>query len=81
VEYWYAQVETWQTTLPDGIEVYHFASGQTEARHPSGSAEVREALTNPIVLNTFIVMRFFNSSLSGALSIVLKPGPWPAECP
>ena len=44
VEYWYAQVQTWQTSLPDGIEVYHFASGQVEARHPSGVAEVRPEL-------------------------------------
>ena len=44
VEYWYAQVQTWQTSLPGGVEVYHFASGQVEARHPSGIAEVRTVL-------------------------------------
>ena len=34
VEYWYAEVATWHTTHPSGIEVFHFGSGQTEAHHP-----------------------------------------------
>ena len=40
VEYFYAEVDTWHTTHPDGIEVFHFASGQAEAHHPGGLKEI-----------------------------------------
>ena len=40
VEYFYAEVQTWHTTYPDDIEVFHFPNGQTEAHHPSGLKEV-----------------------------------------
>ena len=36
VEYYYAEVDTWHTTHADSVEVFYFASGQTEAHHPSG---------------------------------------------
>lgn len=34
VEYFYREVGTWHTTHSSGIEVFHFANGQTEAHHP-----------------------------------------------
>ena len=40
VEYYYAKADTWHTTCPGGIEVYHFPSGQTEAHHPGGLKEI-----------------------------------------
>jgi len=36
VEYYYAEVDTWHTTHAGGVEVFYFATGQTEAHHPSG---------------------------------------------
>jgi hypothetical protein len=36
VEYYYAEVDTWHTTHADGVEVFYFATGQTEAHHPDG---------------------------------------------
>ena len=36
VEYYYAEVDTWHITHADSVEVFYFASGQTEAHHPSG---------------------------------------------
>lgn len=36
VEYYYAEVDTWHTTHAGGMEVFYFATGQTEAHHPSG---------------------------------------------
>ena len=35
-----SQVGTWHTTHPDGVEVFHFPAGQTEAHHPSGLKEI-----------------------------------------
>ena len=35
VEYWYAEVSTWHTTHRNGVEVFHFGNGQTEAHHPA----------------------------------------------
>jgi len=40
VEYYYAQVDTWHTTHPDKVEVFHFSSGQMEAHHPNGLKEI-----------------------------------------
>ncbi|KAK9865278.1 hypothetical protein WJX84_010842 [Apatococcus fuscideae] len=40
VEYFYAEVQTWHTTYPDRLEVFHFPNGQTEAHHPGGLKEV-----------------------------------------
>lgn len=40
VEYYYAQVDTWHTTLPTGIEVYHFPNGQTESHRKDGTKEI-----------------------------------------
>ena len=40
VEYFYREVDTWHTTHPGGIEVYHFPSGQTEAHGPDGYKEI-----------------------------------------
>ena len=40
VEYFYAEVGTWHSTHADGIEVFHFPSGQTEAHHPGGLKEI-----------------------------------------
>ena len=40
VEYYYAKADTWHTTCPGGIEVYHFPSGQTEAHHPGDMKEI-----------------------------------------
>ena len=40
VEYYYAKADTWHTTCPGGIEVYHFPSGQTEAHHPGDLKEI-----------------------------------------
>ena len=40
VEYFYAEVQTWHTTYPDRLEVFHFPNGQTEAHHPNGLKEV-----------------------------------------
>ncbi len=40
VEYLYAEVSTWHTTYPDGLEVFHFPNGQTEAHHPGGLKEI-----------------------------------------
>ena len=37
VEYFYREVDTWHTTHPGGVEVYHFPSGQTEARDVSST--------------------------------------------
>ena len=34
------QVGTWHSTYADGVEVFHFPSGQTEAHHPGGLKEV-----------------------------------------
>ena len=41
VEYFYREVDTWHTTHPGGVEVYHFPSGQTEARKRSAQALVQ----------------------------------------
>ena len=40
VEYFYREVDTWHTTHPGGVEVYHFPSGQTEAHGPDGYKEI-----------------------------------------
>ena len=40
VEYYYAEVDTWHTTHPTGVEVYHFPSGQVEAHFSDGSKEI-----------------------------------------
>ena len=40
VEYYYAEVDTWHTTHSNGIEVFHFPSGQIEAHFPNGTKEV-----------------------------------------
>lgn len=40
VEYFYREVDTWHTTHPGGVEVYHFPSGQTEAHGPNGYKEI-----------------------------------------
>lgn len=40
MEYFYAEVDTWHTTHPDGVEVFYFPSGQTETHHPSGLKEI-----------------------------------------
>ncbi len=40
VEYFYAEVDTWQTSYASGLEVYHFPSGQTEGHHPDGVKEI-----------------------------------------
>jgi centromere protein J len=40
VEYYYAEVDTWHTTHGNGIEVFHFPSGQIEAHFPNGTKEV-----------------------------------------
>ncbi|WZN67272.1 putative T-complex protein [Chloropicon roscoffensis] len=39
-EYYYAEVDTWHTTHNNGIEVFHFPSGQIEAHFPNGAKEV-----------------------------------------
>ena len=39
-EYFYSEVDTWHTTAESGVEVFHFANGQTEAHHPNGAKEV-----------------------------------------
>lgn len=41
VEYFYKEVDTWHVTLPDGLEVFFFPSGQVEAHHKDGSKEIR----------------------------------------
>lgn len=43
VEYFYAEVSTWHTTHPDGVEVFYFPSGQTETHHPNGLKEIQGA--------------------------------------
>ncbi len=43
MEYYYAEVKTWHTTQPDGVEVFYFPSGQTETHHPSGLKEIQGA--------------------------------------
>ena len=40
VEYFYKEVDTWHTTHPEGVEVYHFPSGQTEAHGADGRKEI-----------------------------------------
>lgn len=40
VEYFYKEVDTWHTTHPEGVEVYHFPSGQTEAHGVDGRKEI-----------------------------------------
>ena len=40
VEYFYAEADTWHTTHADGLEVFHFPSGQAEAHHPNGRKEI-----------------------------------------
>ncbi len=40
VEYYYCEVDTWHTTHANGIEVFYFPNGQTEAHHPSGTKEI-----------------------------------------
>ena len=40
VEYFYKEVDTWHTTHPEGVEVYHFPSGQTEAHGAGGQKEI-----------------------------------------
>ncbi len=40
VEYFYAEVQTWHTTYPDRLEVFHFPNGQAEAHHPNGLKEI-----------------------------------------
>ena len=40
VQYYYAEVATWHSSLADGREVYHFPSGQCEAHLPDGSKEI-----------------------------------------
>jgi centromere protein J len=40
VEYFYAKADTWHTTFPEGVEVYHFPTGQTEAHHKGGLKEI-----------------------------------------
>lgn len=40
VEYYYQEVDTWHTTHADGVEVFYFSNGQTEAHHPSGVKEI-----------------------------------------
>ena len=40
VEYFYAKADTWHTTCPEGVEVYHFPTGQTEAHHTGGLKEI-----------------------------------------
>ncbi len=40
VEYFYAKADTWHTTCPEGLEVYHFPTGQTEAHHKGGLKEI-----------------------------------------
>ena len=39
-EYYYSEVDTWHTTYHNGIEVFHFPSGQIEAHFPNGTKEV-----------------------------------------
>ncbi|QDZ25909.1 putative T-complex protein [Chloropicon primus] len=39
-EYYYAEVDTWHSTHDNGIEVFHFPSGQIEAHFPNGAKEV-----------------------------------------
>jgi T-complex protein 10 C-terminus len=40
VEYYYAEVDTWQTSHTDAVEVFYFGNGQIEAHHPSGMKEI-----------------------------------------
>ena len=40
MEYYYCEVDTWHTTHADGVEVFYFPNGQTEAHHPSGIKEI-----------------------------------------
>ncbi|KAL4451516.1 hypothetical protein ABPG75_007178 [Micractinium tetrahymenae] len=35
VEYFYAEVASWQVTHPAGVDVFFFPSGQVEAHHPA----------------------------------------------
>jgi centromere protein J len=34
VQYWYREVASWQVTHPNGVDVYHFPSGQVRAGSP-----------------------------------------------
>ena len=40
VEDYYCEVDTWHTTHANGVEVFYFPNGQTEAHHPSGTKEI-----------------------------------------
>ena len=40
VQYFYAEVATWHSTLTDGREVYHFPSGQCESHLKDGTKEI-----------------------------------------
>ncbi|KAL4428852.1 hypothetical protein ABPG77_005290 [Micractinium sp. CCAP 211/92] len=40
VEYYYAEVASWQVTHPSGVEVFFFPSGQVEAHHLGGAKEI-----------------------------------------
>lgn len=46
-EYLYAEVNVWQTILPDGMQIFHYASGQTEAHRNDGSKEACSPQTLP----------------------------------
>ncbi|KAF6258799.1 T-complex protein 10 C-terminus-domain-containing protein [Scenedesmus sp. NREL 46B-D3] len=40
IDYYYAEVATWQSSHPSGLEVYYFPSGQVEGHHPGGSKDI-----------------------------------------
>ena len=40
VDYYYAEVGTWQVTHPCGLDVFYFPSGQREGHRADGSKEI-----------------------------------------
>eukprot|EP00976_Prorocentrum_cordatum_P005101 101197-Prorocentrum_minimum.AAC.1 len=47
VDYYYAEVDTWHTTHPDGTEVYHFPGGQVRDPSPHRPAPPHRAALAP----------------------------------
>ena len=78
MQYYYAEVATWHSSLADGREVYHFPSGQCEAHLPDGRKEIL------FPDRTFRVVGQSTSDRTGASSRedeVDIPAGWEAEYP